>query len=271
MSEVKIGTYRDTNEEYHSQPHVGSSSLKKMLISPGHFLEAWKGPKTASKTYDEGNITHSVVLDQDLDLYVRRPDGIDGRTKAGKEALAALELTGKTIIAANIFDSMVRRLETFSASQEAQRLYDHAEIETSHYAKDPETGLYIKARPDILRHGVIADFKTVQFMAGFEKQIWNLGYFLQLGFYALVTELTTGVAIRELCFIAQEKAAPYGVKVFRLDKTTVDFSKQRARETLNRVAVCIAENNFPIYDDVTQTISMPPWLEINEFSFDEVG
>ncbi len=269
---IKLGIFRDSNEVYHAAEHIGSTSLKKMAISPGHFLESWKGPKAESKAFDEGNLVHQVLLEQSLDGFVRRPDGVDGRTKAGKEILTELEATGKKVMTADVYDSMNRRLESFTKSTEALRLYDHAEIEMSHYAHDAETGLFIKCRPDMMKHGMICDLKTTQMMSTFEKQIWNLQYFVQLGYYALVAEITTGTTIRELKFIAQEKTAPYGIQVFALDRATVDFSKARARELLNRVAVCIADNHFPIYDDTVKVLSVPAWLDVAEFSFfEEVG
>ena len=266
---MKVGIFSDTNEVYHTAEHVGSTSLKKMAISPGHFFQQWKGEKQTSKAFDEGNLVHQVLLEQSLEGFVRRPDGVDGRTKVGKEILAELEASGKKVMTADVYDSMSRRLDAFTASTECMKLYDHAEIEMSHYAQDPETGLFIKARPDIKRHGVICDLKSTQMMQTFEKQIWNLQYFVQLGFYALVCEITTGETIRELAFIAQEKSAPYGVQVFKLDRSTVDFSKARARELLNRAAVCIRENHFPIYEDTVKTLTVPSWLDVNEFGFEE--
>ena len=267
----KIGIYSDSNEIYHSESHIGSTSLKKMAISPGHFLDAWKGPKVTSKAFDEGNLVHQVLLEQSLEGFVRRPDGVDGRTKDGKAILAELEASGKKVMTADVYDSMSQRLESFTRSTEAMRIYDHTEIEQSHYAQDPITGLYVKCRPDMQKHSMICDLKSTQIMATFEKQVWNLQYFVQLGFYALVAELTTGITIRELKFIAQEKSSPYGVQVFSLDRATVELSKSRARELLNRAAVCIADNHFPIYDDVTRVLTAPPWIDNNEFSFEEVG
>lgn len=268
---MKLGIHKDSKTEYHSLENLGSTSIKGMAISPGHFLEAWKGPKKESDAFDEGNVVNDVLLEQSLDTFVRRPDGIDGRTKDGKAALQELEATGKTIIKADVFDSLERRLSTFIQSVEAMKCYDHADVEMSYYAKDPITGLFIKARPDISKPGLLSDLKTTQNMRMFERQIWNLGYFIQCGFYSIVVELTTGIPVKEFKFIAQEKTAPYGVQVFKFDSETVSFCRERARELLNRAAVCIEANHFPIYDDVVKQVVVPPWVEYKGLSFEEVG
>lgn len=268
---MKTGIFQDSNEVYHEQEHIGASSLKMMAHSPGHFWEAWKGVRVHKKAYDEGQIVHSVLLEQSLDGFVGRPEGIDGRTKEGKAQLAELAATGKTVIDTAVFQSLERRLDNFIASTEAMSVYNGAIIEESHYAQDPETGLYIKARPDILNGSVMADLKTTQNMRTFDKQVWNLGYYIQAGLYSLVTEITTGKSITEFKFIAQEKTAPYGVQVFMFDHATVKFCQEKARELLNRVSVCTKENQFPIYDDTVKQLVPPPWIDGDDFIFEEVG
>ena len=149
---MKTGIFQDSNEIYHGETHIGSTSLKQMAVSPGHFWEAWKGPKKeSSKVFDEGQAVHSVLLEQNLDSFIKRPAGIDGRTKDGKAALEALTATGKIVLDAGVFDSLERRLSTFIESKEAMSLYDGAVVEQSYYAQDPATGLHIKARPDMFR------------------------------------------------------------------------------------------------------------------------
>jgi hypothetical protein len=81
---MKTGMYLDSSEVYHAEEHLGSTSVKQMKVSPAHFYEAWKGHKKESKAFDEGTAVHSVLLEQDMSKFIRRPDGIDGRTKDGK-------------------------------------------------------------------------------------------------------------------------------------------------------------------------------------------
>lgn len=267
---LKTGVFSDSGEVYHSEEHLGSTSIKAMRISPAHFYEAWKGPKIEKKSFDEGNLVHSVLLEQDLSGFVARPAGLDARTKEGKAQLEELKSSGKKVIDADVFDSLERRLESFCASGEAMRLYNDARIEESHYVQDHETGLYIKARPDICKPGILTDLKTTVSMGGFVRQFWNLGYNIQAGFYSLVLEQQTGIPVREFNVIVQEKSAPYGVQVFRLPRELLIQAKDDARALLNRASVFIRDNQFPSYDDVVIEITQPSWA-ITEDVFEGVG
>ncbi len=268
---MKTGIFKDPFDIYNKEPHLRASVVKEMQKSPGHYLNALNTPHTDSSVFDEGTVVHSVLLEQSTDGYIRRPDDIDGRTKAGKEKLDALKATGKIVLPGEVFDSLEKRLGTFCGSQKAMEIYNGADIETSHYAKDTETGFFIKARPDIVKPGIIADFKTTSFMPKFDKDIWTLGYFIQVGFYALTLKETTGSDFESFYFIAQEKKAPYGVQVFRLGAFEVNFAKQKARDLLTRVAICTQENTFPIYSDVVHHVEVPSWFLANDTYQEEVG
>lgn len=266
---MKIGIYTDTADEYNREPHIRASVLKEMQISPGHYLSALKAPPIESKSFDEGIATHSVCLEQSTERFVRRPDGIDGRTKDGKSKLLELEATGKIVLPGEVYDSMGSRLETFCGSSMAMSLYNGSAIEQSHYVRDPVTGLHLKARPDMNKSGVIADFKTTYSMERFERDIWNLKYYIQVGFYSLVLELSTGTEFNSFYFIAQEKTAPYGIQVFSMDRESVNFSKEKARDLLHRVAACMEVNQFPIYSDVIKQVRVPSWVFAKELYSEE--
>lgn len=266
---MKTGTFQDSNEVYHSQEHIGSTSLKAMLLSPAHFYEAWKGPKKESHAFDEGNAVHSALLERNLDGFIRRPAGLDGRTKAGRAALEELEASGKIVIASDIYDSMERRLDAFVKSSEAMRVYNGAKIEQSYYVQDHDSGLYLKCRPDMDKAAVMGDLKTTSFMARFQIEIFSKKYHIQAGFYSLVREMVTGIPVREFKFIAQEKTAPYAVKVFNLYGAELEWCKTKARELINRAGVCVRENSFPGYDDVEIAVEIPEWTLVeNSFDFE---
>lgn len=262
---MKTGVFNDTFEAYNKEPHLRASVVKEMQSSPGHYLNALKAPPKESDAFDEGTATHSVCLEQSTDGFIRRPDGLDLRKPADKAKMQELEATGKIVLRGDVCDSLERRLSTFADSKMAMGLYNNAEIETSHYVKDSETGFFLKARPDITKPGMIADFKTTSSMQKFERDIWTLGYFIQVGFYSIVMEASTGTPFESFYFIAQEKSAPYGVQVFSMGRDAVHFSKQKARELLNQIAICTEEKTFPIYSDVVHPVEIPNWFLSKEF------
>lgn len=284
---MKLGIFKDPVEAYNQAPHLRASVVKEMEKSPGHYYAALTAKQKTTKYFDEGTVVHDVVLEQNTDRFIVVPEDAPKKPsssqvnakKPSEETVKAIAWwdhfsnsnRGKIVIDQELRDSLDLRLNTFVNSEAAINIYEGSQIEQSHYAQDPETGLYLKARPDMSKPGVIADFKTTKFMPGFVRDIWNNRYFIQVGFYSLVMELTTGSEFNSFYFIAQEKSPPYGVRVYSLDHSTVDFCKGKARELLNRVAVCTQDNCFPIYDDLIQSVSIPAWILSNEISFEEVG
>lgn len=267
---MELGIFKDSIKKYHENEAVGSTSVKQMAISRKHFYIAWKGwDKKESKAFDEGQAVHSVLLENNAELFVPKPEGVDRRSKEGKKILDDLELNGKIILDKKIYDSLFERQKVFMNCVEARKVFDGAQIEMSHYTRDANTKLFLKARPDMINGSVIGDLKTTGNMQFFEKDIFRYGYHIQAGFYSLVCEKLREQRIQEFKFIAQEKTPPYGVKVFSFGKTELDLCRSKALDLLNRVSSAIQENKFPIYDDIVIDVKFPKWLEKQDSFFEE--
>lgn len=273
-TEQKVGIFNDTADVYHSENHIGSTSLKEMRFSPAHFYWAWTGPAKKSKVFDEGTVTHDVCLEQTTDRFIVVPEGSPRKPsvtqrnakKPSPETLEAIawwdkfeiEAAGKIVIDADLRSSLDSRLDAFAANKEAMRLYNNAKVEESFYVHDHESGLYVKARPDMNKHGILIDFKTVSLASQFRKQFWTLGYNIQVGHYANVYEAAKGIPVTEFYFIVMEKKAPYAVQVVRVPRHILEDCKADARRLLNQAGVCVAENEFPAYGDIIAEIGERP-------------
>ena len=268
---MKLGRFFDTEEIYNKEPHLRNSHIKEIVKSPAHMKAAMDKVFADSRAFDEGKAVHSVLLEQNLDKFIKRPAGIDGRTKDGKAKLDELKATGKIILDADVFDSMYDRLKVFVNSNEAMKLYNGATIEESFYTAHAISGMLLKARPDIYKPGIMADIKTTSNMAWFEKDIVKYGYHIQAGFYSLVTRLVTGIKTKEFVFIAQEKVAPYGIQVFSINESQLNVLEEKATELIFRASVSIKENHFPCFDDVKKEIVLPAYALTNDSFFEEVG
>lgn len=282
---MKIGIYNDSAEVYDSEPHLRSSVVKMMKKSPGHFWHAKNKPSEENKAFDLGKVVHDVNLEQSTSRFIVIPEDAPKKPssrqieakKPSEETVKAIawwkefesQNQGKIVIDQELRDSLDQRLETFVKSQRAMDLYNGATIEESHYVKDPVTGLYLKARPDMRKAGSITDFKTTKSIEFFERDIWNLGYHIQVGFYSLVLEISTGGEFDQFNFIAQEKEAPYGVQVFSLDREAVAYCKEKARDLLNQIAACAELNEYPIYTDKVRTVQVPAWIMASELFLEE--
>lgn len=284
---MKIGIFKDSEAEYNLAPHLRASVAKTMEKSPGHYLHAKNSPPKENPAFDEGKVTHDVCLEQNTDRFIVLPEDAPKKPtskqinakKPSPETVAAIDWwkdfeaknEGKVVIDQELRDSLDQRLNTFVGSKKTMEIYDGAEIEMSHYVKDPITGLMLKARPDISKpgQGLIADFKTTRSIEFFERDIWNLGYYFQVGFYSIVMEISTGGEFNQFKFIAQEKSAPYGVQVFSLDREAVDYCKSKARQLIDQIALCTEEEIFPIYYDEVRSVSVPKFVWAREFEVEE--
>lgn len=148
--------------------------------------------------------------------------------------------------------------------------------ELSCYWIDEETGVLCRCRPDWWRHdGVIVDLKTCRDASydGFQKSIWEWGYYKQDPFYqdgineALKQAGGTCEmpAPRAFVFVAIEPVAPYPCSVFLLEQEPRELGRRDYREALNTYAECLRTDEWPAYSAEIESISLPEWVMRREF------
>lgn len=265
----------EPNEAYHAQKeYIGSSTLVEMVKSPKHFHAAWTGPSVEpTDAMVRGTLIHSLLLEQDVVKYVKRPvnekgDLIRSNAKEYQEFLKANP--GKIAVRPDDFDNMYEMLGAFVENKRAMSMIAHTKIEHSVYAICKETSLKIKARPDVWGAGYLVDLKSTSNMARFEKQIFELNYDVRLAQYVETIKAATGEIIEDVYFIAYESSKPYGSKIFRLRKDDLKIAIEKYYELLNQVSVCVKDNHWPCYGDDIVTIERPAYLESTSVSFGEV-
>jgi exodeoxyribonuclease VIII len=95
------------NADYHAHPAISKSHLDLIARSPLHYWARFLDPKrvipepTPAMRIGSAVHTHVLELDKWDTEYTVAPDGLDRRTKAGKEAWAAFEAesaNGRTVL-----------------------------------------------------------------------------------------------------------------------------------------------------------------------------
>jgi hypothetical protein len=78
--------------EYREAEGICQTDSKEVLISAAHYYARITGPRPEpTEAQKIGTLTHAAVLENKCE-WVVQPDDFDGRTKAGKEWIAAQTL-----------------------------------------------------------------------------------------------------------------------------------------------------------------------------------
>jgi len=260
------------NADYHAHPAISKSHLDLIARSPLHYWARYIDPKRVipepTPAMRIGSAVHTHVLELhkwDTD-YIVAPDGLDRRTKAGKEAWAAFEAeaNGRTVLSREDADLVMHMGRAVLGHPAAALLLNmNGEAETTHMWTEPTTGLQCKCRPDWLtKHGIMVDLKTTEDASPreFRRSIAKWRYHVQAGWYTAGLEAAGNTKPAGFIFIAVEKKPPFAVGVYAADEQMIDRGYQSAMRDLQTLAECKASGRWPAYSDRIEPISLPAWM-----------
>jgi len=139
---------------YHRTPGLSSSGLSYAAESMAKYrcyLDG--GIKFESRSLDLGSAVHLMLESTDAfyQAYQLRPDGLDKRTKAGKEAFAELESNGKIVLDAEQWNTVHTLQDHFENSEDSLiQMVINSEGENEVSVFWEEDGMAMKCRPDRL-------------------------------------------------------------------------------------------------------------------------
>lgn len=268
----------ETNQQYHANSAVSHSKLEVFRRRPQLYYRRYiaktitQEPATAALRL--GSAVHCSVLEP-LEMTRRfavRPDGIDRRTKDGKEKFAAFEQAnaGKEILDMDEAAQVIAMTDAVRQHPLASELFGNGAAELSWRTQG---SLPLQCRTDwfnaegcSLSQGrpYIADLKTVESLNGedfgsFDKAVFKYGYHRQAGFYLpLVTEIL-GRPVYDFFFVAVEKCEPFGVAVYRISDAAAGLGQDETLEDLRRLNGCLIDNKWPNIEPTLREIGVPTW------------
>lgn len=265
----------ETIEQYHQNPAVSKSTCKDYeTFGPLGMIQRKRGEihRKDTEAFRVGRFLDALLTGDDWQTrYVIRPEGVDGRTKAGKEWLAKAEADGLEIV--SIEDAAWARdaREAIMGIPEAAEAIEAATPQVSFRAHLDEYPLIqVQSRPDwwvedgLLRSDfepLFPDLKTTSDLAGLVdgRGIYAYGYDMQ----AALVRMTAGAAgimptRHEL--IAVTKTMPCQAKVITLDERWLAIGERRVRSILARIHACMAANHWPRTEFPVVTAGVPGWL-----------
>ncbi len=236
---------------------LSKSMMSKILKSPAHYKAALDEHQEPTKAMQMGTAIHTAVLEPHLYSQVVAviPPDIDGRTKEGKAwkemHKSRIHLTHAEDIDVQGVANSVRKHPFWDIT------HLNNKIEASVFAEDEQTGLPIKARPDMwVEDHTLIDVKTTDDASpeAFIRTIGTFAYHLQAAHYLAMTGAESFV------FVAVERKAPYAIGIYKLDAEWLQAGENLRRKAISTLHECRALDSWPAYPTTTITLSCPKWV-----------
>jgi hypothetical protein len=258
---------------YLCEEGLSSSALSKLDQSPKHYHSYMNGEMSfESRAMNKGTGTHLILEDIDRFRreYMRKPDGMDRRSKAGKEWFAEVESSGMKILDKVDYDQV---LQMYSAVHESTDPVVRELMQSPH--KDEisifwtEKEIPMKARADRLIQpseaaieamqerwpnlidvpfgiSVVMDFKTCQSAA---PEAWHgrWGTINKFNYALKAAHYLAGFQADLFIWLAIESAAPFNVVPYVIGKRRTQEMMERRLQLLALLKECQARNEWPGY------------------------
>jgi hypothetical protein len=252
---------------YHSaqitaEPSVSSSGLRMLWRkSPKHFYAEWpfnpqreEDDEEESKAFVLGRAAHHLFLGEDnfgLE-FIQRPELLGGIKWHGNRLdcqafLKQQASAGRTVLSPGDIKIIKGMAASLSQEQMAKDLLQ-GPVEQTLIAQDPETGLWLRGRPDVIptADGMFADLKTTMSVVDIDLKstLRSFGYHMQ---GALIWELCEMLDLPfdgfVLVFI--EKKRPYCCRVVEITDDDLGRGRLQNRAMIRLAAKCIKERSWP--------------------------
>lgn len=268
-----------TNEQHHSHPAIGSSGLKLIGQSPLHYWAAYRDPNRVKReptpAMKIGSATHTGVLEPHTfdERYTVMPEGLDRRTKEGKEVYNQILASGKDFLSQDDMARIKAMAEAAHRHPVTRVLFDRPECKTevSIFWVDPITGVNCKIRPDLMiepcgmfPNGLIADLKTTDDASPeeFSRSVWNWEMHLQAALYPEGFMAVFGTkAPPDFLWLAQEKDAPFANKYYSCSPDLAAYGRKQVHHLRSIYAECLRKDQWPAYGNEVQPIALPGWAD----------
>jgi hypothetical protein len=269
----------ESNSDYHANNAVSHSKLEVFRRRPQLYYRRYVAkiilsePATAALRL--GSAVHCSILEpgEMTERYAIRPDGIDRRTKEGKDRFAKFEAMheGKEILDMDEAGQVFAMTDAVRRNDLAAQLLAHGQPELSW--RSAGASFALQCRTDwfnrdgcALSQGrpYIVDVKTTESLSSdefgsFERVVFKYGYHRQAGFYLpLVTELL-GTPVFDFFFVAVEKVEPFGVAVYRMTDDACALGQDETVADLTRLKECMTSGHWPNIPEEVRELGVPNW------------
>lgn len=253
-----------TEQEYRQAEGVNKSTLWNLRKSPAHYKYFLENQREDTAAFAFGRAVHAAILTPSAFKkdFVVIPEGIDRRTKAGKEEYQAFldASAGKEILTAADAETVKAIVKAFKKNRDAVQLLKGTKREKPLFWTD-DNGILCKCRIDAYKAGLIVDLKTAQDAETetFTKEALRYGYDVQAAHYLDAYQHKESAVRPEWYFIVIEKAEPYAINILRADIGFLDYGFIRRQELIEKLKACQEQKAYPDYG--INELCLPAWAE----------
>jgi hypothetical protein len=259
---------------YHAAKAISSSKVKLFQESGPAALAAYlrgEYERPDTKAFAVGRFLDTLLTGDDwAQRYIIKPEGIDGRTKQGKEWLAKAEADGLEVV--SLEDAAWARdaREAIMAIPAAADAIENAIAQVSFRAKLDEWSFAVQSRPDWWVEDGLArtcfeplfpDLKTTADLPGIieGRSIFKYGYDMQAALVRM-TAGACGVMPTHHELICVTKKIPAQACVVLLTEEWLKIGERRVRGLLSRIDACARANHWPRVAEPVVEARVPGWL-----------
>lgn len=290
-------------DRYHSAdicvgPSVTSTILRKTeeVSMEEVFDKYWpanpdREPEKTSPAFARGRARHTLLLGEDgfREQFIIRPetypDGAvypdengapkpwNGNSKWCKAWMASAEIAGKTVLMPDELENVRGAAERLARHPAIESGLLNGLIEHSIIYQDPETGIWIKVRPDVIPTSgtMVADYKGTEDVSPIKvrRAITEYGYHQQL---ALISDALFHVAGLVLgqddhVLVFQKWTRPWSINIKPLSLATIHLGRMQNRRALNRIAQALETGIWPGPEDDMVPAELMDW-KVKQLKFE---
>lgn len=271
-----------TEHDYYTVQAISASGLKALKKSPAHYRAMVDEPYESTPGQLLGNATHCAILEPELfdTRYTVMPDGLDRRSKEGKEAYARILASGKEALKpADMSDIRAMQESALTHPAYAQILTLSPRIEVEFYFDITHeqyefistlSPVRAKIKPDLIippcdeyPNGLVLDLKTCGDARTHEfgRTAIRMDMHIQAAFYVENLARIWGVdCAPEFRWLAIETKRPHLNRMYKATRTFLDKGREEVDTLLQLYVDCLSRNEWEGYTHEVDELEMPDWF-----------
>lgn len=272
-----LGLIENTSHEFHTGPGVSCHDLRVLTeATPMHLMAKRQAAAASNGAKDDDNVLRAAVRCAVLEpdefpyRYALMPEGIDRRSKVGRELFAETEAEGKTPLKPVDYDQVMGAASALRANKAIRYILGiSGTVRHSIYWQDAETGVVCKYRPNFMiepcatfPNGLILEFKPCDSARpeSFREFASRAKYHMHAAFAPVGFQKIFGTAeAPAMLFAAYETKAPWANKVYPASASQIELGTYHVRNALALYAECERTGQWPGYDEELTPLELAPW------------